>query len=151
MPQCGAAKRRWGLESYHLLAEARVHDIEDAINSEGGLGDVGGYHALPGPGGRRLENACLHLAGQGGVDRQHNELWHRGPQALHALRQDLACCVDLLGAGQEEQDVPLRLRQVDLEDGDQGGICKGKKVQSDDAQACWGSDHVCFTTQLPAG
>mmetsp|Transcript_2661 Transcript_2661/g.9436 ORF Transcript_2661/g.9436 Transcript_2661/m.9436 type:complete len:429 (+) Transcript_2661:131-1417(+) len=102
-----------------LLAEARVDHVEDAVHRKRGLGNVGGDDALARAGRRRLEDARLHLAGQGRVDGQDDQLRHLGAQRLHALEQHLAGGVDLLLAGEEEQDVAARLREVDLHDGEQ--------------------------------
>ena len=43
-------------------------------------------------------------------------------EAFHALEQDLARRVDLFLAGQEQKDVPFRLREVYLHHGDERGV-----------------------------
>ena len=44
-----------------LLGKARVDDVVDAVDCKGGLGDVGSDDDFARTGGRRLENARLHL------------------------------------------------------------------------------------------
>ena len=105
-----------------LLDEARVDDVVDAVDGDARLGDVGGDDDLARARGRRVKDARLHLGGKGGVDGEDDELGHRGAEGLHALVEDLARGVDLLLTGQEEQDVALRLGEVDLHDGNEGGV-----------------------------
>ena len=61
---------------------------------------------LPGSQRRGVEDAGLHLAGQGAVHGQDEQLGHLGAESLHPLVQDLTGRVDLLLARQEQQDVP---------------------------------------------
>ena len=56
------------------LEESRVDDVEDAVDGEAGLGDVGGHDDLPLPLGRVLEDLALRLEGHGRVHGQHHEL-----------------------------------------------------------------------------
>ena len=54
---------------------------------------------------RRLKDARLHLAGEGAVDGEDDELGDLGSEGLHPLVEDLARRVDLLLTGEEEEDV----------------------------------------------
>ena len=56
------------------LEESRVDDVEDAVDGEARLGDVGGHDDLPLSLGRVLEDLALRLKRHGRVDGQHHVL-----------------------------------------------------------------------------
>ena len=59
---------------YHTtnLEKPRVDDVEDAVDGEAGLGDVGGHDDLPLSLGRVLEDLALRLEGHRRVHGQHD-------------------------------------------------------------------------------
>ena len=107
-----------------MLAEARVDDIHDAVDGDGGLRDVRRHHHLAVALGRGLEHSLLLVWRQGRIQRQnlHLTLHHRTHdqlllvrgERLRLLLQSVAGVVDLLLAREEHQDVARVLQQVDL-------------------------------------
>ena len=94
----------------------------DAINGEGGLGNVGGQHNLAGARGRRLKDLCLHVRGQVCIDRRDHELPNLAAQPLGLQLEQLLSSLDLLLAGEKYEYVPCWLSGVDLERCDDGCI-----------------------------
>lgn len=71
-----------------LLHQARVDDVDDPRDGQGGLGEVGGHHAAAAALGRRGKDARLHLGGQRGVEGEDLEVRAvRGGQGGHARVQ----------------------------------------------------------------
>ena len=114
-----------------LLAEAGVHHVDDAVDGQTGLGDVGGHDALAAGAaalaerpGRLVEDALLLVRRQGAVERVHGHgAGVRLADHVVDLEADAAAGVlDLLLARQEEQDVALGLAGVDLQHGPDGGL-----------------------------
>lgn len=114
-----------------LLAEARVDDVDDTVDGEGGFGNVGGDDALAtgtaalaGGAGGLVEDALLLLRGEGtveGVDDQR-----AGVDFAHefvGFEVDFPAGIfNLVFTGQEEQDIALGLGGVNLEDCSDGGL-----------------------------
>ncbi len=71
---------------------------------------------------RRVKDLRLHVRGQVGVDGQNDELADLFAQAAQSLRDHLGGALDLLLAREEDKNVALRLRDVNLEDGDYDGL-----------------------------
>ena len=101
-----------------MLRESRVDDVVDAVDRERSLGDVGGDDDLTGTGRRGFEDSRLHLRRERRVHGEDVKVGHGGTEALHAFEEDLARRVDLLLAGEEEEDVALGFGEVNLHDGD---------------------------------
>mmetsp|Transcript_56637 Transcript_56637/g.123121 ORF Transcript_56637/g.123121 Transcript_56637/m.123121 type:complete len:454 (-) Transcript_56637:502-1863(-) len=88
-----------------LLGEAGVDDVEDAVDGERGLGDVGRDDTLPLPRRTRVEDTRLHLGRERRVHRVDVELGDELAERLAAFEEDLTRGVDLLLPREEEQDV----------------------------------------------
>ena len=101
-----------------LLGEARVDDVHNIVDGDRGLGDVGREHHLARAGRRRLKDLGLHVARQVGVDWEHEQLGDLGAEAACACLQRLLRGLNLLLAGEEDEDVAVRLRYMDLQHGD---------------------------------
>ena len=75
------SRRVNNIRKFHL-EKSCVDDVEDAVDSEARLGDVGGHDDLPLPLGRLLEDFALRLERHGRVHGQHDELC---PLGVHPL------------------------------------------------------------------
>mmetsp|Transcript_15244 Transcript_15244/g.32018 ORF Transcript_15244/g.32018 Transcript_15244/m.32018 type:complete len:437 (-) Transcript_15244:1676-2986(-) len=105
-----------------LLTKARVDDIDDVVNGNGSLRDVRSEDHLPSPLWRFLEDLRLHVRRESGVDGQHEQLAHRCAKAASLGADRVYGLLDLLLPGKENQDVPQRLCEMDLEDGDNASV-----------------------------
>mmetsp|Transcript_48960 Transcript_48960/g.116583 ORF Transcript_48960/g.116583 Transcript_48960/m.116583 type:complete len:518 (+) Transcript_48960:640-2193(+) len=105
-----------------LLREARVDHVHDTVDGERGLGDVGGDHDLASGRAplhlerrRGVEHLLLVCRGQRGVERDALHWPHLRAALPLQLRCDLGTrLLDLVLAREEEEDVALGLREVDL-------------------------------------
>mmetsp|Transcript_80034 Transcript_80034/g.214217 ORF Transcript_80034/g.214217 Transcript_80034/m.214217 type:complete len:283 (-) Transcript_80034:1008-1856(-) len=105
-----------------LLAEAGVDDVDDAVDGERCLGDVGRYHDLAPWGAaldaglrRGVEDLLLLRRRQRRVERHAHHWPHLRLLLAAQLHLDLvARLLDLLLAREEDEDVARRLAQVDL-------------------------------------
>lgn len=106
-----------------LLDEAGVDDVDDAVDREGGFGDVCGEDDLAGAGGGGLEDLCLELRGEVCVYGADDHFADLVAQLAAGLLQVLLGGVDLVLAGEEDEDVAVRGGgRVDLEDRGDGGV-----------------------------
>ncbi|GIX62582.1 uncharacterized protein BcabD6B2_20170 [Babesia caballi] len=106
------------------LAEPAVDDVDYLVQRDRGLGDVGRQNGLPRVGRRGLENLRLHIAGQRGVDGQHDELPHVLPAVAQPVLQLLLDLLDLLLPREKHQNISQRLSHVDLEHSYDRGVQK---------------------------
>ena len=117
----GHASERRGRSTWHASGEGTdittwVDDVDDVVDGDRRLGDVGREHDLARAGRRRLEDLRLHVRRQVGVDRQHEQLGDARAEAARALRERLERRLDLVLPREEDQDVARqRLRDVHLQ------------------------------------
>ncbi len=112
-----------------LLGEPGVDDEHDAVDRERRLGNVGRADNLPPDpavglvGRRRLEDPLLQVGRERRVERDALDLAGVRAEVVHLALDALARLLDLLLAGEEEEDVTLDLfADVDLDDGPDGGF-----------------------------
>mmetsp|Transcript_17991 Transcript_17991/g.51087 ORF Transcript_17991/g.51087 Transcript_17991/m.51087 type:complete len:367 (+) Transcript_17991:709-1809(+) len=105
-----------------LLAKSRVDDVVNSIDRQGGLCDVRGNDALSRTFRSRLEDSGLHFRRKRRVHGQHDQFGSHVAQGLHARVQRFAASVDFFLSSEEDEDVALRFRQVDLHHGDHAGV-----------------------------
>jgi hypothetical protein len=113
--------RRARIETLGFL-EARVDHVDDAVDRQRRLGDVGGEHDLARAGRRRLKDFRLQVGRQRRVDARHDELADLRAERARAVRQNLGGRVDLVLAGEEDENVARRLRDVHLQRSDDDGV-----------------------------
>ncbi|KAI6768899.1 hypothetical protein HG531_011088 [Fusarium graminearum] len=92
-----------------LLAETGVHDVDDTVNGQTGFGDVGGNDDL--------------TARATALAKRCRSLVEDALLLMRSLKTDLATSVfNLIFTSQEEQNITLRLRSVDLENSSYGSL-----------------------------
>jgi hypothetical protein len=94
------------------LEQSRVDDVEDAVDGERGLGDVCRDDNLPPSLGRRAKDLALGLEGQRGVYGEDDVLAFAA--AHRHLREDRDGLVDLVLAGEKEQDVAVAVVGLEI-------------------------------------
>ena len=109
-------------EAYLLLAEAGVDDEHDAVDREGGLGDVRANDDLPARrtsrgarAGSLSEDVLLLPRGKRRVQRVHHQRAAPTPEGVGLGADTTTDVLNLLLAGEEEQHVAWSLVLVDLE------------------------------------
>eukprot|EP00982_Pelagococcus_subviridis_P007730 30718-Pelagococcus_subviridis.AAC.3 len=105
-----------------LLAEPRVDDVLDAVDRERRLRDVRGEHHLSAALRRRVEDLRLQIRRQRRVDGRDDELGDLASHGPHPVPDHLLRGLDLFLAGEKHQDVPRRLRDVNLQHRDHRGV-----------------------------
>lgn len=99
------------------LDEAAVDDIEDAVDGDGGFGDVGGEDHLAYVGGRGFKHGQLLRGRQAGVQGHRGEALRLRTEREGFVGDALHGGRDFVGAGEEDEDIAGRLLRVDVDDG----------------------------------
>ena len=107
-----------------LLGEAGVDHVDDVVDRDRRLRNVGRQHHLPRARRSGLEDFRLLIGGEGRIDREDDELGDLGAEAARAVLQRLLRRLDLLLPREEDENVSGAggLGDVDLEHGDHRGL-----------------------------
>ena len=99
-----------------MLDESAVDHINDVVDCEGSLSDVGGEHTFSCVFGCGVKNLSLHIGGQTSINRQNNQLSNLTSQSLHATIELLLHLLYLILTCEKTQDISCLLGEVDLQD-----------------------------------
>jgi len=104
-----------------LLGEARVDDVNDSVDGDGGFGDVGGDDDFSGSGRRSLKDLFLLILWERTVKRKTDQRTDiRESEGL--IRDTTTSVFNLLFSGEEEKNIAFGFELMDLEDGSNGGL-----------------------------